>query len=86
MDPDISSFPLLRIDQLPIHTTETLEEAQRQLIQLEKSEDEITSITPFLSKLLHCISRHTTWDILLSRLVPSLTAKFPPKNVSMPTP
>jgi len=55
MEPDTSSFPLLRIDQLPIHTTGTLEEAQRQLIQLEGSEDEITSIAPFVSKLLHCI-------------------------------
>lgn len=59
MEPDISSFPLLRIDQIPIHTTETLKESEKQLIliELEKSEDVINSIAPFVSKLLHHIRR-----------------------------
>jgi len=50
-DVDLSSFPLLRIDQIPRHETQTLVESEVQLSALEL-EDEVASITPFVSKLL----------------------------------
>ena len=48
---DLSSFPLLRIDQIPQHETHTLVESEALLSEIEY-EGEIDSITPFISKLL----------------------------------
>lgn len=48
---DLSSFPLLRIDQVPQHDTQTLVDSEAMLSELER-EGDIDSITPFISKLL----------------------------------
>ena len=50
---DLSSFPLLRIDQVSIHETSVLVDSEAQLSALGRDEDVIEpSITPFVSKLL----------------------------------
>lgn len=50
-DVDLSSFPLLRIDQIHCHDIETLVKSETQLTALEHDEA-IESISPFVSKLL----------------------------------
>eukprot|EP00804_Cyclotella_cryptica_P005935 CCRYP_000194-RA/>CCRYP_000194-RA protein AED:0.43 eAED:0.25 QI:0/0/0/0.5/1/1/2/0/947 len=47
-DVDLSSFPLLRIDQVRRHSTETLVESERQISELK----DIDCIATFVSKLL----------------------------------
>lgn len=48
---DLSSFPLLRIDQLPQHELQTLVESEVMLSKLAH-EGDIESISPFITKLL----------------------------------
>lgn len=50
-DVDLSSFPLLRIDQIPRHETQTLIESEERLTAFE-SEESMQSISPFVSKLI----------------------------------
>lgn len=64
---DLSSFPLLRIGQIHLHTTATLVESEAQLSALEKCID-VASIEPFLSKLLRCVKD----EILKRRDTPEL--------------
>lgn len=53
---DLSSFPLLRVDQIHFHETQTLLESEAQLQELQ-SENGLESITPFLEKLLVSIRK-----------------------------
>ena len=49
---DLSSFPLLRIDEVYRHSIETLVDAEQRLTELKQNEEAIASIAPFVSKLL----------------------------------
>ncbi len=53
---DLSSFPLLRIDQLNLHETKTLLQSQAELEKLQE-ENGMESIASFISKLLICIRK-----------------------------
>ena len=53
---DLSSFPLLRIDQLHLHETQTLLQSEEQLEKLQ-GEKGMESIASFVSKLLVCVRK-----------------------------
>ena len=53
---DLSSFPLLRIDQIHLHDNQTLERAEDRLVELQR-EAGMEAIASFVAKLLHVIRR-----------------------------
>ena len=51
---DLSSFPLLRIDQIQYHETQTLVKAEIELSEIQNdSMDALDSISPFITKLIN---------------------------------
>ena len=53
---DVSSFPLLRIDELHLHETQTLLRSETELKKLQL-ENDMESISSFVDKLLDCIRK-----------------------------
>ena len=53
---DLSSFPLLRIDEIRRHSTDTLHKSEKQLVELQQTDEAIQSM-PFVSKLLGHIKK-----------------------------
>ena len=79
---DLSSFPLLRIDQLHLHETQTLLQAEAQLETLQH-ENGMDSIASFISKLLLSIRKEIA-DRKAN--VSNNTASSPPLQKLKPTP
>jgi len=57
---DLSSFPLLRIDQVHLHDIQTLLQAETQLETLLQRESGMESISPFITKLLLSVRKEIT--------------------------
>jgi hypothetical protein len=80
---DLSSFPLLRIDQLRLHETQTLLQSQAELEKLQE-ENGMESIAPFISKLLVCI-REEIAD-RRANISNNTTTSYSPRPTPTPTP